>query len=212
MVESSKWWVLGVVAACVLPAAASAQVYVQGGGHVQVQGQVQVQGGYAPAQPQPAPVAGTTAGTVQGRGGFVGGELLIHGWTGNGAGVYGASLPIRWGWELSSGLMPYLEAAYHVSGRDGRSLGWYHFAGGARWTFYNSSALAPFLGALLGVAGVDNWYGETVAASFILGLEGGLLVELSKFFAITGAARYQHFLDGSGVGYFGLGGGLVVFY
>ncbi len=225
--HGTKWmhglrgsWALGALVALLWsPAGAAAQVYVQGG--AQVQGQVAVQGGYAPAQPAPAPapMAGTTAGTVQGRGGFIGGELTFPQWLDSSGLGFGLGLQLRWGWELPSGLMPHIEVggmSHVISGTDATfNRGWLNLGG--RWAFYNSSAFAPFVGAGIELSGfsVDagGYRAESDRVYFGIELEGGLLMELSKFWALTGALRYVRvFGDAASADNLGLGFGAVVFY
>ncbi len=195
-----------VALAAVLPAAAGAQAYVEGSANVQVHGTVQT--GYAPA-PAPAPAPATTAGTMQARGGFIGGDLMVHSWFGGGTAA-GAGLLLRSGWELASGMLPYFEVGINASASDGTAVAWYNLAGGFRWALYNQTAFAPFVGGRIDVAWVENEVGEAVAASLGIGPEGGFLLELSKFMAITATARYTIYLGGASR--FDIGGGLLVFY
>ncbi len=203
-------WLLAALAVT-LPAAAEAQVYVGGSANVQVQGSVQA--GHAPAHghaPAAAPAPATTAGTMQARGGFIGGDLMFHGWVGEGAAVGGAGLLLRSGWELASGMLPYVEVGINVTAGGGAAVAWYNLAGGFRWALYNQTAFAPFLGGRIDVARVENWDGEAVATLLGIGPEGGFLLELSKFMAITATVRYTIYLGGASR--FGVGGGLLVFY
>ena len=199
----TTWW-LAAALALGLPTAASAQVTVQGSAEVQVQGTVE--GGYAPA---PAPAPATTAGTMQARGGFIGGDLMFHSWLTSPV-LGGAGLLLRGGWELSGGMLPYVEAGINVTAGGGAAAAWYNLAGGVRWALYNQSAFAPFVGGRIDVAWVENSVGEAVAASLGIGPEGGFLLELSKFMAVTATARYTfYFGDASR---FDVGGGLMIFY